>query len=253
MHSSLCKEIVDFGTKKSNPRNGVAIKKVTIHHMAGKQTGKKCALMHRDGSREASANYYIGYDGEIVGGVDETRRSWCSSSRENDYQAITIEVSNETCAPTWTISAKAYDSLIALCADICRRYGIVPAYNGTKNASFTEHRMFVATLCPGPYIHDRMSMIVADIQKALKPAEPVNTNPTQPKVIYRVQVGAFTVKKNADNIAKKLQEKGYPVIIKKEDKYYRVQVGAFAVKKNADEMAKKLKADGYSVIVKKGE
>ena len=40
----------------------------------------------------------------------------------------------------------------------------------------------------------------------------------QPKTLYRVQVGAFTVKKNAENLVNELKAKGYSAIIKEETK-----------------------------------
>ena len=40
----------------------------------------------------------------------------------------------------------------------------------------------------------------------------------QPKTFYRVQVGAFTVKKNAENLANELKGKGYSAVIKEETK-----------------------------------
>jgi hypothetical protein len=107
MFSSLCDKIYDFGTRKSNARVE-KVTKITPHHMAGNLDPYNCAKWHCNGDREASANYYIGSDGTIVGGVDENRRAWTSSSGWNDQKAITIEVANNSLAPNWTISDKAY-------------------------------------------------------------------------------------------------------------------------------------------------
>ena len=72
-------------------------------------------------------------------------------------------------------------------------------------------------------------------------------------VFYRVQVGAFNEKSNADNLAKKLEKAGYDalvVTVKQDSKvFYRVQVGAFNEKANADALAKRLENDGYDTIV----
>lgn len=67
--------------------------------------------------------------------------------------------------------------------------------------------------------------------------------------IYRVQVGAYSKKSNADNMAKSLKKDGYDYFVTKPDKLYRVQVGAFSVKKNAENLAKELKKKGYDTIV----
>lgn len=167
--SPLAKKVVDFGAKKSNPRKE-AVSKITIHHMAGNMGAEACAKMHLTGAQNASANYYIGSDGTICAGVAENRRAWTSLSSWNDQRAITIEVANCGGAPDWPVSNAAYVSLIALCVDICKRYGIkAVSYDGTKNAVLTEHRMFAATVCPGPTLHAALTSgkITTAINKAL--------------------------------------------------------------------------------------
>ena len=97
--SGLASQKRDFGTKNSNARKS-KVSKITIHHMAGDMGAYNCANMHYNGN--CSANYYIGSDGKICGGVREDRRAWTSSSPDNDHQAITYEVANDTRAPNWT-------------------------------------------------------------------------------------------------------------------------------------------------------
>ena len=167
--SPLTNEIVDFGTTKSNPRTE-KITKITIHHMA--VVGADAVTVakgHRDGSQQASANYYIGNDGKIVGGVSEDRRAWTSSSSWNDQKAITFEVANCKGSPNWEISDAAYRSTIALAADICKRYGITPHFTGDKNGSLTIHCFFAATACPGDYLKGlhQNGKIEKDIKKAM--------------------------------------------------------------------------------------
>lgn len=66
---------------------------------------------------------------------------------------------------------------------------------------------------------------------------------------YRVQVGAFSNKANADSTAAKLKGDGYSIYMIKVDNLYKVQVGAFAVKANADALAAQLRAKGYGTYV----
>lgn len=249
--SALATKVVDFGIRKSNERVE-KISKITIHHMAGQIGAEACARMHRDGTREASANYYIGPDGTICAGVSEDRRAWTSSSNWNDQRAITIEVSNNSGAPNWTISDASYKALIKLCADICKRYNIVPAYTGHTDATLTVHNMFSATACPGPYIMKLLQnwQIQNDIKKAMGNQPAPQPQPTGK--LYRVQVGAFKKKGNADNLAKKLKAQGYDVIVKKVGDLYKVQCGAFSKKENADALYKKLVKDGYKPFIAEG-
>lgn len=202
--SDLATEVVDFGTKNSNPRTE-KISKITIHHMAGNTGAVTCAKNHYNGN--CSANYYISSEGVICAGVSENRRAWTSSSSWNDQRAITIEVANNSGAPSWTVSDKAYRALIKLCADICKRYGINPHYDGTKNGTLTIHKMYYNTECCGPYLigkHEDES-IERDIKAEMAGGEA----PAPAGKLYRVQCGAFRIKSNAEALVKELQSKGY--------------------------------------------
>lgn len=168
-----------FWVKNYTPMTNKINKKITIHHQAGQHSPEKLAQMF-NGDRQASSNYGISNDGVISQMVREKDRAWTSGGQAtkyvkypnqgpaNDREAITIEVANSTFEPNWEISDKAYKALINLCADICIRNNITPSYDGTNNATFTEHQMFAATACPGPYIHARMNQIVADVAAKIK-------------------------------------------------------------------------------------
>lgn len=64
--------------------------------------------------------------------------------------------------------------------------------------------------------------------------------------LYKVQVGAFTKKENAQALDKKVKAKGFNTYVTKIDKYWKVQVGAFTKKKNADAMLKSIKDAGFT-------
>ena len=167
-YSSLCSSIHrNPSYNHTAGRGGERVCKITPHHMAVKWTGERCAQSFDVYGRNASANYCIGYDGEIVGCVDENDRSWCSASGWNDRKAITIEVSNSSTGGDWPISQKSWDSLVRLCADICRRYGFRLSYTGTSSGSLTEHRMYASTNCPGPYLHARMGELARQVNAML--------------------------------------------------------------------------------------
>lgn len=177
-NSPLATQSVDFHGKNCNVRtNGTynpsgAITVITPHHMAGIMDAKACAQMHANGN-VASANYYIGNDGTICLGITEGYRAWTSSSPANDYKAITIEVSNSAGAPNWPISDAAWNSLVNLCADICKRNGIAALnYTGDKNGNLTRHNMFAATACPGPYLQGRFPELAQKVNEIIKGTTP---------------------------------------------------------------------------------
>ena len=166
--SNLISEIVRADSSNyTHNRGGYKICKFTPHHMSGKLTGHQCANIFRNPSRNASANYCIGYDGEIVGCVDENYRAWTSSSRSNDFQAITVEVSNNGGAPNWTISQASWNALVKLAVDVCRRHNFRLVYDGTPNGSLTRHNMFANTDCPGPYLQGRFNELVTVVNTKL--------------------------------------------------------------------------------------
>lgn len=139
---------------RNSPRNQ-PITKITIHHMAGVMSVEGFGNIVANPAREMSANYAIGNDGRIGLFCEEKDRSWCSSSAWNDNRAITIEVSNSAYgdASGWPISNAAFNSLIKLCVDICKRNGIKKLeFTGDRNGSLTYHYMYWATCCPGPWI-----------------------------------------------------------------------------------------------------
>lgn len=71
----------------------------------------------------------------------------------------------------------------------------------------------------------------------------------QKKIFYRVQVGAFASKANADKLLKELKEKGFSGYVRKIGLFYKVQLGAFSVKLNAERLKDKLKAAGYNSFI----
>lgn len=65
-------------------------------------------------------------------------------------------------------------------------------------------------------------------------------------VTYRVQVGAFSKKANADRQLAAVQAKGFEGFITNLNGLYKVQVGAYSVKANAEKQLARMKAAGFS-------
>ena len=229
--------LVDFtrilpATHRNSPRNQ-PIRKITIHHVAGVTPVER--LYDTLLNRGISANYGIGSDGRIALYTDERDRAWTSSSRENDHQAITIEVSNSATGGQWPISKHVFERLLDLCEDICRRNNIPRlVYDKTPNGTLTRHNFFSNTNCPGPYLQARFPFIAEEVNRRLgapavqqsplaqqpqasasQPAPPPKENTTPPAaeqpqaVLFRVQAGAFRERKNAEALLARLHEQGF--------------------------------------------
>ena len=147
---------------------------ITIHHMAGNLSVETCGqLFHK---KKGNSNYGIGSDGRIALYVEEKNGAWTSSNKTNDMRAITIEVANNSGAPNWTISAQALNSLLLLCADICRRNDIKALVwspnksdriNHRNGCNMTMHKDFAATACPGPFIESIEGLIAVAVNQLL--------------------------------------------------------------------------------------
>lgn len=273
---SMSNSSLVFYTKLSpncdHPRNH-AIDKITIHHMAGDLSVETCGNLFANSSYEASSNYGIGSDGRVGLYVDEGDRAWASASPSNDNRAVNIEVANCATGGDWPVSNAAYSKLIDLCVDICQRNGIKALnYTGDADGNLTEHRMFVATACPGPYLHERMGRIAAEVNSRLS-AQPAKSVDEVAREVIRGEWG------NGSDRRQRLEAAGYdydtvqnhvnailtgdapeqpapaePVEPAPEqpatDKLYRVQVGAFAVRENAEKMLQRLKDAGFEGYIR---
>ena len=182
---------------------------ITIHCVVGQCNVEPLGELFQ--TKAASSNYGIGKDGRIAMYVEEKDRSYCSSSASNDNRAITIECASDTKEP-FAVNDKVYAALIDLLVDICTRNGIPKLlWRADKSLigqvdkqNMTVHRWFHSgKSCPGTYLYERMGKIADDVNKRLGVSE------NQPKnVIFRVQVGAFTSKENAEKYLEKAQEAG---------------------------------------------
>lgn len=202
------------------PNRNHAIDTVTIHCVVGQCTVEALGELFQ--TKECCSNYGIGYDGRIGMYCEEKDRSWCSSSASNDHRAITIEVASDTFEP-YAVKAAAYEALIKLLVDICKRNNIKQLlWKADKSLigqvdkqNMTVHRWFANKSCPGTYLYDRHSQIAAEVNKQL---ETVSTDSNSEKsVLYRVQVGAYKVKANATAMIEKLKEAGFDAFITETD------------------------------------
>lgn len=144
------------------------VTRLTPHHTAMIGDAWDIARLFQPTSRQASCNYAIGVDGSIVCVVQEENRSWCTSSYEQDMQAITFELSD--CDYDWNISDATIESYINLCVDLIRRYpSLGGSYNWTGDLSgnVTVHRWFAQTACPGEPLFNMQEEIMKEVNRRL--------------------------------------------------------------------------------------
>lgn len=155
---------------------------------------------------EVSFHYAID-DKEIVQGIEENRNAWHASdgSRgEGNRKGIAIEICySKSGGPKFEAAEKNAAKFIA--------EGLYKKGWGIDKVK--KHQDFNNKYCPHRTLDlgwpRFLNMVQAELDKLKKPAFTA-------KKLYRVQVGAFAVKANAENLKRELETKGYKPIIKEE-------------------------------------
>ncbi len=231
---------------RTSPRNHV-IDTITIHCYVGQVTAQQGLDGFHKPSKGASCNYVIGRDGEIGLCVEEADRSWCTGGKDedgnpiyvngisgaiNDHRAITIEVASDNYHP-YAVTDAAYDSLIRLLTDICRRNNIKQLlWRGDKSLvgnvnlqNLTVHRWFARKSCPGDYLYNKHREIAVEVNRRLGLSEPATPAKDE---IYRVrtswedsksQIGAYRNLDSAKAVAD--ENPGYAVYNSAGEAVYR--------------------------------
>ena len=196
-----------------------SIDRITPHCVVGQLTCESICDCFTSKDKQASCNYGIGFDGKISLCVDEKNRSWCSSSNSNDQRAVTIECASNKTSP-YIMNEAVYNSLVNLCVDICKRNGktkLLWFNDKSKSLSYepksnemviTVHRWFANKSCPGDWLYSRLGDLANTVTKQLAG--------DNEEYIYRVQVGAYKQKSNADAMLKKLIQAGFEGFIVKQ-------------------------------------
>ena len=204
---------------KLSPNNSgertMKIDRITPHCVVGQCSVETIGKMFSFPEHKASSNYGIGSDGRIGMYVPENMRSWCSASRANDQRAVTIECASDASEP-YAMNAAVYKALVELCVDICKRNGkTVLLWFGDKEKTLsyspkphemvlTVHRWFANKSCPGDWLYSRLGSLAETVTNELTKKNE-NTD-----IIYRVQVGAFRNKQNAENYLSAIKKAGFP-------------------------------------------
>ena len=240
------------------------IDRITPHCIVGQLSAETIGACFDHASVQASCNYGIAVDGRVALIVPENVRSWCSSSSANDQRAVTIECASDKTAP-WAFRDNVYQRLIELCVDICKRNGknkLLWLADKQKTLAYqpaademvlTVHRWFANKACPGDWLYERLGDLAEKVTKALGGSSvPSGSDPTEgAKKLYRVQVGAYKERANAERKLRQISATGTDCFITDlQEGYYRVQCGAYSIKQNAENKAASLQYMGFDAIIK---
>lgn len=187
----ICKSIMSPNHSNGRTR---PIDRITPHYMAGNGSIELCGEIFAAPARQASSNYGIGSDGRIALYVNESDRPWTSGSSYNDNRAVTIECAN---LADGSLTFQCWNSLVELCADICKRNGIAKLnYTGDDSGNLTMHKWYQATDCPGPWLSKNFERLAREVNEILSGKTPPEPTPV-PTVFggtYICQVSTLNVR-----------------------------------------------------------
>lgn len=191
-----------------------SIDRITPHCMAGHCSARNLGEWFSKESTKASSNYGVDDSGTVAMYVPEDSRSWCSSSNENDQRAVTIECESDGSEP-YRMTEIVFATLTNLCVDICKRNGkkkLIWFGDKDKTLSYqpkpdemilTVHCWFKNKACPGNWLLSRMQILADTVTYLLE----------EEHILYRVQVGAYSIKSNAEEMERRLKEMGIDCFI----------------------------------------
>ena len=225
-----------------------SVDRITPHCVVGQLTAEEIGKIFQ-GNRQASCNYAIGKEGRVCLVVEEENRSWCSSSKENDQRAITIECASDKTTP-YAFNDAVYSKLQFLCKDICERYGkkkLIWIEDKNKALAYepkedemllTVHRWFANKSCPGDWMYSRMSQLANQVTKMLAkgvrivpieiPDEKIEQSETFSPYIVKITAGALNIRKGPGTsypIAGIIRDKGKYTIVEEQNGFGRLKSG----------------------------
>ncbi len=134
-------------------------------------------------------------------------RGWHAGGSANDTR-IGFEICEDGLTDA-TYFNKVYTEAVELCVYLCKLYGltekdIICHSEGFKLGIASNHADVMHWF---PKHGKSMDTFRADVKKLLNPVS--TPAPAEPKKLYRVQVGAYSVKANADAMLKKVKAAGF--------------------------------------------
>ena len=171
--------------------------RIVVHNTANDAPARNEIAYMISNNQEVSFHYAVD-DKEVVQGIPENRNAWHSGDGANgvgNRQGIAIEICYSKSGGNRFVQAE--QNAVDLIVSILKRYNW-----GVDKV--TKHQDYNGKYCP----HRTLDM---GWDRFIKMIEAKMNNK-----LYRVQVGAFANKTNADKLCNELKAKGYSAFIKTE-------------------------------------
>ena len=171
--------------------------RIVVHNTANDASARNEISYMISNNNEVSFHYAVD-DKEVVQGIPENRNAWHSGDGENgkgNREGVAIEICYSKSGGDRFIQAEK--NAVDLIVDILKRYNW-----GVDRV--TKHQDYNGKYCP----HRTLDM---GWDRFIKMIEAKMNNK-----LYRVQVGAFANRSNAEKLCNELKSKGYSAFIKTE-------------------------------------
>ena len=165
----------------------------------------------KPGGREVCVHAFIGKlnDGTIASyqTLPWNHRGWHAGGKANDTH-IGFEICEDGLTDASYFSV-VYKEAVELCIYLCKQYNltekdIICHSEGYKRGIASNHGDVMHWF---PKHGKSMDTFRADVKSGLASATPVE--PAAPKRYYRIQLGAFSIKENADTMLRKVKAAGF--------------------------------------------
>lgn len=169
----------------STKRSPSDVCRISPHCYVAQITAKRGCDYFATTDKDASANYVVGYDGSVGLSVSEEYGAFTTSDKDNDMQAITMEIASATVHP-YQMTDKAYSKAIELMIDICKRYNKKKLlWFGDKDKTLnykpkdnemvlTVHRWFANKSCPGDWLYNRLGEVAQKVTEELNKVDKID-------------------------------------------------------------------------------
>lgn len=201
-----------------NPGSISRIKYIVIHYVGALGGAKENCQYYAGGNRNASAHYFVGFDGEIWQSVEDANIAWhCGASsykhgecRNANSIGIELCVRKRNTASMGATDKDWYfeDATVEAAAELTRY--LMDKYN-VPASHVIRHYDVTGKICPNPYVYNTTAHTWDEFKKKISGAVAPAI-----KKLYRVrkswkdatsQLGAFEELENAKNACKE----GYTV------------------------------------------
>ena len=212
-----------------------------------------------------------GNTGEVYQTLPWNHRGWHGGGSSNNTH-IGVEMCEPACikytgGATFTcsnlpvarvVAQRTYEAAVELFAYLCKKFNLDPLADGVIISHKEGCARGIASNHGDPehlWNQLKMGYTMDTFRQAVKAAMGGDSSgdetapDTTEKVLYRVQVGAYGVKKNADAQLAKVKAAGFDTYMVKVGDLYKIQVGAYSKKANADAMLAKLKKAGFDAFI----